>query len=217
MSRRIRKRLYVGLGVDQVVDDGFTAGEIGLMSDAGLLLQKKRLLNKLTGRLAAIEASLRQILTNHEATLPAGTLQKAGKISKGENYRDLPYLVLDYPRLFTKDDILNVRLLFWWGHYFSMSLHLAGNTWQAKKQQVCRQATLLPIGDYFIQTDGSPWENDVAAACFFRVSDKLPAQQQAVLEAPFVKFVTTLPLREAASLESFSIKTFKNFMAILKN
>jgi len=50
----------------------------------------------------------------------------APKISKGENYLGLPYVVLDYPRLFGREDVLAIRTMFWWGHYFSVTLHLKG-------------------------------------------------------------------------------------------
>jgi len=48
------------------------------------------------------------------------------KISRGENYLGLPYLVLDYPRLFRPDAVLAIRTFFWWGHFFSSTLQLSG-------------------------------------------------------------------------------------------
>ena len=48
------------------------------------------------------------------------------KISKGENYRGLPYVMLDYPRLFGREEVLAIRTFFWWGHGFSVTLHLKG-------------------------------------------------------------------------------------------
>ncbi|TDW99319.1 hypothetical protein EDB95_0328 [Dinghuibacter silviterrae] len=49
------------------------------------------------------------------------------KLSRGENYRGLPYLILDYPAVFDRVDVFAVRTLFWWGHYFSLTLHLKGH------------------------------------------------------------------------------------------
>ena len=48
------------------------------------------------------------------------------KISRGENYKGLPWVVLDCPRAFGREDVLAIRTLFWWGHYFSVTLHLKG-------------------------------------------------------------------------------------------
>jgi hypothetical protein len=49
-----------------------------------------------------------------------------GKISKGEQYQQLPYIILDHPRIFAKDDILAVRTMFWWAKMFSVTVHLSG-------------------------------------------------------------------------------------------
>jgi hypothetical protein len=34
--------------------------------------------------------------------------------------------VLDYPRIFTEEDVFAFRTLFWWGNYLSFTLHLKG-------------------------------------------------------------------------------------------
>ena len=54
------------------------------------------------------------------------SLNSSPKISKGENYKGLPWLVLDYPRYFNKEDIFAIRTLFWWGNFFSITLHISG-------------------------------------------------------------------------------------------
>jgi hypothetical protein len=48
------------------------------------------------------------------------------KISKGENYLGLPYVMFDYPALFTKEKVFALRTMFWWGNFFSVTLHLSG-------------------------------------------------------------------------------------------
>jgi hypothetical protein len=53
-------------------------------------------------------------------------LQTPAKISRGENYLGLPYLVLDYPRNFAPNNIFAIRTFFWWGKLFSTTLHFSG-------------------------------------------------------------------------------------------
>ena len=48
------------------------------------------------------------------------------KISRGENYLGLPWLILDYPRYFEKQNIFAIRTMFWWGNFFSTTLQLSG-------------------------------------------------------------------------------------------
>lgn len=44
------------------------------------------------------------------------------KVTRGENYLDMPYLVLDAPQL--KPNALEgkLRIMLWWGHYISLQL-----------------------------------------------------------------------------------------------
>ena len=61
----------------------------------------------------------------------ADSLEPASaKISKGENM-GLPWVMLDYPRLFGQEDVLAIRTMFWWGHCFSVTLHLKGRYYGA--------------------------------------------------------------------------------------
>ena len=52
--------------------------------------------------------------------------EKSGKISKGENYLGLPYAILDYPAIFKKENVFAIRTMFWWGNFFSITLHISG-------------------------------------------------------------------------------------------
>ena len=54
-------------------------------------------------------------------------VQSTPKIAKGENYLQLPYVLLDYPRCFDKENIFAIRTMFWWGNFFSITLHLSGS------------------------------------------------------------------------------------------
>lgn len=42
------------------------------------------------------------------------------KVTKGENYLDMPYVVLDVPQLKQQEISDKLRIMFWWGHYISL-------------------------------------------------------------------------------------------------
>ncbi len=67
---------------------------------------------------------------------PPGTDFQLGKISKGENYQEQPWVMLDFPRLFSKESVFAFRTMFWWGHYFSFTFHLSGNAFNAHKSHL---------------------------------------------------------------------------------
>jgi hypothetical protein len=70
-------------------------------------------------------------------SLPSEILIQSPKISRGENYEGLPYVMLDYPRCFGKEDVFAIRTFFWWGHFFSSTLQLKG------KYKVLFQSALM--------------------------------------------------------------------------
>jgi hypothetical protein len=105
--------------------------EMRLLMEPGWILTKNSIIKKVVGLFAGLSEEYRAALEGL-ASAPAAMTTIAGapfgspKISKGENYQGLPYVMLDYPRLFGREDVLAIRTFFWWGHSFSVTIHLKG-------------------------------------------------------------------------------------------
>lgn len=98
--------------------------ESTLISNPEWILVKNQILQKVT-RLFAELAEL--YLSNPaNSNLPEEIISIPPKISKGDQYKGLPYLVLDFPRFFDKKHVFAIRTFFWWGNYFSATIHLKG-------------------------------------------------------------------------------------------
>lgn len=115
--------------------------EMRLVREPGWILTKNSIIKKVVGLFAGLSEDYRAALeglasapaaTAPNPAAPAAMVAVAGspfgspKISKGENYQGLPYVMLDYPRLFGREDVLAIRTFFWWGHSFSVTIHLKG-------------------------------------------------------------------------------------------
>ena len=96
------------------------------MGDTDFLLTKARVSQKVQTLLNQTHDQLKQYVAAERFTFPEGTSAQAGKIARGENYRQLPYLLLDYPRLFAREDVFALRTMFWWGQFFSVTFQLGG-------------------------------------------------------------------------------------------
>ena len=96
-----------------------------LVATADWILTKNRVIQKINQLLSNVQTSQQQFLQTC-TTLEKEVLASSPKISKGENYKGLPWLVLDYPRSFNKEEVFAIRTLFWWGNFFSVTLHLSG-------------------------------------------------------------------------------------------
>jgi hypothetical protein len=92
-----------------------------------------------------------------ECQLPEVILNIPPKISKGENYKFLPYQVLDYPRYFSQSDVFAIRTMFWWGNFISITLHVSGTfTSWIDLSRVSGNSFSLPL---YICVGSSQWEH----------------------------------------------------------
>ncbi len=132
--------------------------EAGLVVNADWILTKNQILQKVKLILETVQLQQQEFLKNYSTLLPAEVAAIPPKISRGENYKGLPWLVLDHPRYFGKEDHFAIRSLFWWGHFFSITLHLTGTYKKNYEKKIAAAFSLLKE-DYFIGTGDDLWEH----------------------------------------------------------
>ena len=132
-----------------------SAEELELMRNSHWILTKNRAIEKLVLGMAELSVWMKGML----AEVPQVICQNAPKISRGEKYEGLPYLVLDYPRNFSRENILAIRTFFWWGKHCSVTLHCRGEYLDTVKS---RLSGLTGIG-YRISFEGDEWVHDLTA------------------------------------------------------
>jgi hypothetical protein len=79
--------------------------EMELVTNADLILTKNLILKKVKWLLENLLVKQQEYVALHAAGLPVKVSGSSPKISKGENYKGLPYLILDYPRLFEQENL----------------------------------------------------------------------------------------------------------------
>jgi len=128
-----------------------------LVRDTNFLLKKRDIINKVYD----LFADLAKEIDNNErlnSLLAEYEVEKSvPKISKGENYLGLPYVVLDHPKVFNEIHIFSIRTFFWWGNFFSISIHLAGGFKVLFERKLKQKKIMLPE-DIFICIHEAPWQ-----------------------------------------------------------
>ena len=104
----------------------FSVAETELMCNTDIILTKNSVLQKIKALFEGMQMSMTDEVSRNSDWSSQTIFQMPPKISRGENYLGLPYLVLDYPRQFDSINIFAIRTMFWWGHFFSSTLQLAG-------------------------------------------------------------------------------------------
>lgn len=163
-----------------------------LVQNSDWILTKRSIITKVAALFGDLSETYTEIING--SLLPAEIKSIAPKISRGENYHGLPYVVLDYPRVFDKQNIFAIRTLFWWGNFFSISFQMKGkyrkqfiNAILSHYQQVASAGYSVCISNdewdfRFTETNFKPvnelsfgqWESIMSSNTFSKISVKVP-------------------------------------------
>ena len=133
--------------------------ELVLVQNADVLLTKNRIIKKVYELFGSIIPDMQQLLERN-LRLPSAVFIASPKISKGENYLGLPYVMLDYPRCFGKEDIFAIRTMFWWGNFFSITLHLRGVYKNQFMPAVLQNLSFFGKNHFFLSIGDDEWRHD---------------------------------------------------------
>ena len=188
--------------------------EFKIIQDKELLITKANAISKIEGILSETRNKLRKSLSESSLTFPEKTLFKTNKISRGENYLGLPYLVLDYPAIFSKEDIFAFRSMFWWGNFFSSTLHLEGKFLHHYRKKIIKNLELLKDQDVYIGIGDSPWHYHYGNDNYELLAD---SHYKHIEKCTFLKISKKFELNECESFPEYAVNFFNQMVFILTN
>src|SRR5258706_7925350 len=170
--------------------------EMELVNNADLILTKNAILKKVNGLLGDLLVNQQQVMALHTTGLPVKVSGSSPKISKGENYKGLPYLILDYPRLFEHANIFAVRTMFWWGNFFSVTLQLSGIYKKEAEEKLIVSYGFLKEKGYYCYINDDQWEHHFEGDNYVLLSELNKNDfEKLVREKSFIKLVNKIPLQ----------------------
>lgn len=192
-------------------------GEMQLVTDTDFILTKRIIIDKaqlLFGRLAE---AMQHIAAVEGEGLEVEVLATSPKISKGENYLQLPYVLLDYPRCFDKTDVFAVRTMFWWGNFFSCTLHLSGKYKVKYLQALEKNIPLLQQSDLYVCTNTNEWEHHFESSNYVAANTLSAAAVKAILlQQHFIKVAAKFSLAQWNEMEMVLQKSFADLVRLLQ-
>lgn len=170
--------------------------ELSLVQNGQLLLTKNAIMDKAVDTMGELHGVIKVLLEELEPPLPEEVLASSGKISKGEKYEGLPWVMLDYPRVFKKQAVFAVRTMFWWGNFFSITLHLSGEYKERYKNVLLQNRLLLQECNFYICVGEDEWRHDFAPTNYVSL-DRLQEQavEKIISVTDFCKFSVRIPLQ----------------------
>lgn len=197
--------------------DSFDLKELNYLQDTDFLLTKHQINKKLLHLLEQARQKLKQEVETLDLIFPEGTDIKNGKTSKGEQYRYLPYWVLDYPRKYTQDDIFAFRTMIWWGNEVSCTLMLAEQSWEQYQEVLLQNLVHQTANDWYINVNTTPWEYHFEVDNYRKISEFSPTDLTELFQKMrFVKVSRKLELSQLPQLPQFTLEVFQDVMKLLQ-
>lgn len=163
-----------------------SAEELTLMQNSGWILTKNGIMEKVCVQFGRVSLLMQDEMNRHPP--PADIrVWKGPKISRGEKYLGLPYVMLDYPRVFEKEHILAIRTFFWWGNFYSITLHVKGRFRTAVLQNLSSFSVAGSM-PFHVATAGDEWNHNINSHEYSLLHNMPAGRQQNELSSPdFIK------------------------------
>ncbi len=171
--------------------------EMNLLNNSDWILTKNNIIKKAQRLLEEVQQNISDYTKLHADLLPAEVVAISPKISRGENYQGLPWLMLDYPRYFDKENIFAIRTMFLWGNFFSTTLHLSGKYRQKYNNAISISYDSLCKNEFYICINEHQWHHHFEKENFLMV--KTFAKEEfieLIKEKTFLKLAYRYPLYE---------------------
>jgi len=192
----------------------FLPAEMELVSSPDIILTKNAILQKIKSFYEELQIKQQDILKKYSSQLPEEVLKISPKISRGENYKGLPWLVLDNPRYFQHNNIFAIRTMFWWGNFFSITLHISGNNKNNLLKNLTDNVSLLEKNDFYIYNGTKEWEHDIDPDSYKKLSAIDGDKLQKIFSAnSFLKLAVKFTVE---SLEVVEENLLRNYELLVK-
>jgi hypothetical protein len=187
--------------------------EFKLVSDPGVILTKNSVMEKVIALLAQLSEGYAAVWPGEPqgATDGAPQILASPKISRGENYRGLPWVMLDYPRFFGREDVFAIRTMFWWGHGFSVTLHLKGRYRERWLPVLRGRWAELAAAGFHVGVSADEWRHEHAPDNY----GVMGGAGDLITEPGFLKLSAAVSLHRWDDVQELLMVMFKTLIGVL--
>lgn len=192
--------------------------ELELVCDSDWIFTKHNIIGKVYQLFGDASEYMQQAAGEVKGNLPVPIFQHHPKIYKGENYRLLPYVMLDYPRYFVKEETFAIRTLFWWGNFFSVTLHVSGSIKAAMDSGIVKAFSWLQAHNYWICVNDDQWEHHFGRDNYTLLENlSQPEFETNVRSKNFMKLAKKIPLQQWDAAAIFIEKSFEEMLMLAQS
>ena len=194
----------------------FSPEELRLAENSELILTKNSIIKKIISLFGPLADEYRLQSEQCRQHLPSEFFSLGPKISRGEQYLGLPYVILDYPRIFSRDHALAIRSFFWWGNYFSLTLHLKGMYKEAFSKKIMEHFELLSQNGYCLAVSDDEWRHDFEERHYVALKESgIRMLEETIKLGSFLKLAVRWPLEHGNEIETLLKEQFSILLNVI--
>jgi hypothetical protein len=186
--------------------------ELMMIEDTDFLISKINIIYEIESLFEITKDRLSEIVTKRNDIFFQENDFGKGKISKGENYRSFPFVILDFPAIFDSKNVFAFRTMFWWGNFFSATLHLQGKFFEHFKPKLLANFDLFLNQNIYICIAETPWEYHFGKDNYVQLSEK---HKIYIENSPFLKLSKKFQLEQIESVPQITSSFFLNLLKVL--
>ena len=132
--------------------------EVKLLNTVDIFHQKPSIIKKAETNLTTLKQEIIKTLSEAPHPCPPESDIAKGQIVRGENHKGFPFISLDMPQMFSKNQMFTYRTLFWWGHDLIFSLILKQENQAPLIEKLIQLKEHPEWKDIHLATAPTPWE-----------------------------------------------------------
>lgn len=189
-----------------------SAGELAMAMDPNFILTKRTVMDRASALFSYMIPCINLIF---EKTLSSDKKLSAAvpKISRGENYMGFPYIIMDHPATFSKDNIFALRTMFLWGHWFSIQLHLSGEYKTVFQEIISKNSGNNE--EFFIATGESEWDHHFEESNYVPCVSLSNAERGRAYNKTFLKLALKYELQNWNNMQTILQGGYKKINSLL--
>jgi hypothetical protein len=194
-----------------------SAEELQLLTNTQWILTKRVIIDKVNFLFGDLSGVFKNHVIANDFFLQPAIIQSTPKIAKGENYLQLPYVLLDYPRCFDKENIFTIRTMFWWGNFFSVTLLLSGSYKKTFETALQKNIIALAQHDFYICVNEDEWQHHFHTDNYMPVNKFTQDEINSISQRHFIKVAIKFPLEKWDEMPLLLEKSFLNLLQLIRN
>ncbi len=185
-------------------------GELAIVCDKDIILTKKNIIEKASNLFNEMAKFSGVIFAKN--LQPYKVLQKTiPKIYKGENYNSFPYVLMDYPSTFEKENIFVIRTMFWWGNFISITLHIKGKYKTYFEKNIFNSKE----NDFYICVNETQWEHHFKDDNYTQLQSLTHEQLKDIQQKSFIKIALKFELHHWNLMQQILPEGYKKINELL--